>query len=257
MKFSYSCRFVYISKIKFVFVANCICQVWKNVFARIGSLLGWGGAGWQWFWARICVAPAANGRRPDSVKIQSKAAPSLSDFVANTSNRLKRTLLLALAQVFWHFAWYGVVASSQVTCLFSSKHWECKHDKMRCLPRKRGYLQLDRKLIFSSASSFDGNVRAIKCPRLGFKRQKAALLRSVDICTLACHALGRAWQKIIQHDVREEDQKLSYRLCFCQSPGYSTLHAGLTSVQWFFKQSFFWNTLYKKYTWQKFDHHLL
>ena len=92
-----------------LFVANCICQVWKNVFARIGSLSGWGGAGWQWFWARICVAPAANGRRPDSVKIQSKAASSLSDFVANTSNRLKRTLLLALAQVFCHFALYGVV----------------------------------------------------------------------------------------------------------------------------------------------------
>ena len=113
IKFSYSCRFVYISKIKFVFVADCICQVWKNVFARIGSLSGWGGAGWQWFWARICVAPAANGRPVDSVKIQSKAAPSLSDFVANTSNRLKRTLLLALAQVFWHFALYGVAC-----CLF-------------------------------------------------------------------------------------------------------------------------------------------
>ena len=139
--------------------------------------------------------------RGDSVKIQSKAAPSLSDFVANISNRLKRTLLLALAHLFWHFAWYGVVANSQVACLFSSKHWECKHDKMRCLPRKRGYLQLDRKLIFSSASSFDGNVRAIKCPRLGFKLENAALLCSVDICTLACHALGRAWQKIIQHDV--------------------------------------------------------
>ena len=40
MKFSYSRRFVYISKIKFVFVADCICQVWKNVFARIGSLSG-------------------------------------------------------------------------------------------------------------------------------------------------------------------------------------------------------------------------
>ena len=216
---------------------KCICKNW--------SLSGWGGAGWQWFWARICVAPAANGRPLDSVKIQSKAAPSLSDFVANTSNRLKRTLLLALAQVFWHFAWYGVVADSKVACLFSSKHWECKHDKMRCLPRKRGYLQLDRKLIFSSASSFDGNVRAIKCSFALF------------FCTLACHALGRAGQKIIQHDLWEEDQKLSHRVCFCQSPGYSTLHAGLTSVQWFFKQSFFWNTLYKKYTWQKFDHHLL
>ena len=133
------------------------------------------------------------------MKIQSKAAPSLSDFVANTSNRLKRTLLLALAEVFWHFALYGVVANSKVACLFSSKHWECKHDKMRCLPQKRGYLQLDRKL-FSSASSFDGNLRAIKCLRLGFKREKAALLLSVDICTLACHALGRAWQKIIQHE---------------------------------------------------------
>ena len=105
-----------------------------------------------------------------------------------------------LAQVFWHFASYRVVANSKVACLFSSKHWECKHDKMRCLPQKRGYLQPDRKLILSSASSFDGNVRAIKCPRLGFKREKAALLRSFDICTLACHALGRAWQKIIQHE---------------------------------------------------------
>ena len=28
------------SKIEFVFVANCICQMWKNVFARIGSLSG-------------------------------------------------------------------------------------------------------------------------------------------------------------------------------------------------------------------------
>ena len=142
------------------------------------------------------------------MKIQSKAASSLSDFVANTSNRLKRTLLLALAQVFWHFALYEVVANSKVACLFISKHWECKHDKMRCLPQKRGYLQPDRKLILSSASSFDGNVRAIKCPRLGFKREKAALLRSFDICILACHALGRAWQKSFNMNDRKRLQRL-------------------------------------------------